>query len=149
MDKSKEISNVPEELIEKLPNLPKGTRKQVQTLIAESFSGPIPHPYIIEGYEKVLPGSADRILSMAETQAKHRQDLEILRMKSDIRNERIGMVLSFIMILTVLLVGTILLLNNKQVEGLATLLGGGGILVAINLWSRRRVASETKHPNQQ
>jgi len=35
-------------------------------------SGPLPHPEILSGYEKVLPGSADRILKMAEKQQDHR-----------------------------------------------------------------------------
>ena len=32
----------------------------------ESFSGPIPPPGMMRDYENVLPGSADRILTMAE-----------------------------------------------------------------------------------
>jgi len=32
----------------------------------EQYSGPVPHPSIVERYERTLPGSADRILSMAE-----------------------------------------------------------------------------------
>ena len=43
------------------------------------FSGPIPPPSIIEGYERVLPGSADRIISMAEKQSAKSQDSETTR----------------------------------------------------------------------
>lgn len=40
------------------------------------FSGPLPHPGILEGYEKILPGSADRILTMAEEEANHRRQID-------------------------------------------------------------------------
>jgi len=30
------------------------------------FSGPIPPPAVMDGYEKVLPGAAERILKMEE-----------------------------------------------------------------------------------
>lgn len=40
------------------------------------YSGPIPQAEELEHYENVLPGLADRIVSMAEKQAKHRRRLE-------------------------------------------------------------------------
>ena len=42
----------------------------------ELFSGPLPHPEHLREYENILPGSADRVIRMAEDQAKHRQSLE-------------------------------------------------------------------------
>lgn len=38
----------------------------------EAFSGPIPPPNLLERYEAITPGAADRILTMAENQSKHR-----------------------------------------------------------------------------
>ena len=52
-----------------------------------SFSGPIPPPNIIKGYEEILPGSADRIIAMAENQSKHRQKWKKL---SSVRNREMG-----------------------------------------------------------
>jgi len=37
-----------------------------------SFSGPIPPPDMLERYEKALPGSADRIVAIAENEQKIR-----------------------------------------------------------------------------
>ena len=58
----------------------KKEKEQVRQVVAEvirsEFSGPIPPPNIIKGYEEVLPGSADRILAMAEKQSNHRQEME-------------------------------------------------------------------------
>jgi len=41
-----------------------------------SFQGPIPPPGILAEYEKICPGLATRIVSMAEAQSAHRQELE-------------------------------------------------------------------------
>jgi len=42
----------------------------------EEFAGPIPPPSMMKQYEETLPGSADRILKMAENQSEHRQWME-------------------------------------------------------------------------
>lgn len=34
----------------------------------EYFEGPLPHPKMFKQYESILPGSADRIITMAEKQ---------------------------------------------------------------------------------
>src|SRR2546423_387229 len=52
------------------------TRLQIAEASQFSFSGPIPPPDLIAAYDKILPGSADRIFRMAEAQAQHRQTLE-------------------------------------------------------------------------
>ncbi len=41
-----------------------------------SFSGPIPPPEVLAQYESISPGFASRIISMAEIQSSHRQELE-------------------------------------------------------------------------
>ncbi|MDQ2694694.1 MAG: DUF2335 domain-containing protein [Pseudomonadota bacterium] len=39
-------------------------------------SGPLPSPEAVEGYERILPGAAERLFAMAEKQAEHRRALE-------------------------------------------------------------------------
>jgi len=41
-----------------------------------SYSGPLPPPGVLAEFEKVLPGSAERIFVMAEKQLEHRMSLE-------------------------------------------------------------------------
>lgn len=49
-----------------------------------SFTGPIPPPWTLREYEEILPGSADRILSMAEREAsaRHERNAERLRLSA-------------------------------------------------------------------
>lgn len=44
----------------------------VQMAMQKSFSGPLPPSDDFARYEQVTPGAGDRILKMAEDQAKHR-----------------------------------------------------------------------------
>jgi uncharacterized membrane protein len=56
--------------------LPLQYEERIETF--ERYSGPIPQAAEIRQYEEVLPGLADRIVSMAEKQAKHRRRLETI-----------------------------------------------------------------------
>lgn len=49
----------------------------------QSFQGPIPPPAVLEGYERVVPGAAERILRMAEQEALHRRALEVEAMRAN------------------------------------------------------------------
>lgn len=69
--------NVEKEKVSRLKELNINKEQQNGRMIAAQhtsiqYSGPIPHPSDFEKYEKVLKGSADRILAMAENQSIHR-----------------------------------------------------------------------------
>ena len=69
-----EQSDFPPEIREALEALPSKDRAKVLKAIQVSrFSGPLPPPQMLGEYEKVLPGSADRIIKLAEENAQHRQ----------------------------------------------------------------------------
>ncbi len=44
-----------------------------QVEVSEFTSGPLPHPELYGGYERVLPGSANRIMGMAEEEGRQRR----------------------------------------------------------------------------
>jgi len=46
--------------------------------------GPIPHPDVLAGYDRVIPGAAERILVMAETEALNRNRREDDALKANI-----------------------------------------------------------------
>ncbi len=76
---------------------PEQVKRAIAEVIQSEFSGPIPPPNIIAGYENVVPGAADRIISMAETQARHRQTLETLEVKTEARDSLLGILFAFIL----------------------------------------------------
>lgn len=71
--------------------------------LTETFSGPLPPPQILAGYESVIPGAADRILSMAEEQGRHRRKLEEklqdAEIKLESRNSLVGLILASLLVL--------------------------------------------------
>jgi len=113
-------TELPAELLELIPE---EKREKASLLIQASFShyfqGPIPPPEVIKGYEKVLPGSANRIIAMAEKEQDYRHQFSSIIVKSNVFTERLGLGAAFTLAL-VLSVGSIgLIYNDKNIEGLA------------------------------
>lgn len=67
------------------PEKPGPGSVMLTTVSTMAFAGPLPHPEILARYEEVLPGAADRIISMAEKQAAHRMHLEKIVVEGDSR----------------------------------------------------------------
>ena len=87
-----------------------------------SFSGPLPHPDIISGYERVLPGSAERIFSMAEKEQKFRHATQEGALTGAVKRDRRGQWMGFIITMCVLLIASIFAyLGNTLFAG--TLIG--------------------------
>jgi uncharacterized membrane protein len=47
-----------------------------QSFSVSSYSGPMPPPALLDEYERICPGAAQRILAIFEEQARHRMSLE-------------------------------------------------------------------------
>ena len=56
--------------------------------VKSSYSGPVPSAEMAEGYEKLLPGSADRFLTMAEKKQSLLHQQEMAFLKNDTRRIR-------------------------------------------------------------
>ena len=95
----------------------KSSPELVTTKVSTSFSGPLPPPHMLAEYERIQQGTADRIITMAEKQAAHRQMLENRVVKSNIRHEGIGMFFSFFLTLVLMFFGAYLISTGKEVGG--------------------------------
>ncbi|EDN70439.1 conserved hypothetical protein, membrane [Beggiatoa sp. PS] len=54
----------------------KQTRQSQITQITQQFLGPIPPPEILQRYDQIIQGAAERIFVMAEEDAKHQHEIE-------------------------------------------------------------------------
>ena len=86
----------------------------------ETFSGPIPNPALLKEYENILPGSAERIIRMAEQQAAHRQLLERTVIIGDSKRANRGLWVGGV-IAFAFLVGAVFLIYNGHDWAGATL----------------------------
>lgn len=92
-DKMDEITNDSEDEIKNISE--KTVERVVAKVIQSEFSGPIPPPNIIKGYEDILPGAAERIISMAERQSAHRQEMERVMVNAEARDSLLGVCFAF------------------------------------------------------
>ena len=93
------------------------------------FSGPLPHPSHFAEYEKILSGSADRILKMVEEQSAHRRKMEEQYLKDSVYTSRMGVTFAFLLGLSCIAGGVILGINHKGwLAGVISLTGLGSIV---------------------
>jgi uncharacterized membrane protein len=58
--------------------------------------GPLPHPAVLKQYDEIVPGAAERIITMAEQQARHRQELETRVIRTDNLKSLLGTIFAFV-----------------------------------------------------
>ncbi len=98
------------------------------TAIRTEWSGPLPPPQILQRYEEIVPGAADRILKMTEKQMNHRIDLEKTVIKGDSKRSYLGLIAGFIVAISAI-GGAIYLAANGH--GLAGGVIGGSATVGL------------------
>ncbi len=118
---------------------PSGTRASV-VMRSESYSGPVAHPSIAQGWEAIVPGAADRILGMAEQQATHRQRMEWWAVVSRSITMPLASVLGAGLGFAAIYAGYNLLMVDKPIEGFAVMVGTLGTLV----WAYAKETAEKK-----
>lgn len=91
----------------------------------QHFSGPLPPPEAFAKYEQTIKGAADRIITMAEKQQEHRQIIEKQIVKSDIINEKLGLVFGLIVALSAISGGIWCAVKGQTWAAVA--IGGGGV----------------------
>ncbi len=112
------------------PPLNMQTMLQIQ---ASSFSGPLPPPQILERYEEVLKGAADRIFVMAEAQSEHRQRLEAKVVDGNVEAQRRGPIIGGVLVLAALVVAIVAILNDYPFFGFAAFFTAFAAVLAVTL----------------
>lgn len=115
---NRDVENVGDELeqlLELVPNEKRDRANAIVAIVRESmFSGPIPPPEQFGQYETILPGSADRILKMAEKQQDHRMEIEKEAISKSLAHNRRGQTFGFIAMLLMLGLSVFFALNGME-----------------------------------
>lgn len=117
---------------------------KAQMVARASFSGPLPPPEILRGYESVLPGLADRVVKMAENQSVHRQRLESRVIWFDGVRSSLGLVFGLIIALAGIAAGTYLILSGNGTAGLVSLIIPLGVIVGAFVYQKREESKGEK-----
>ncbi len=115
---------------------------QLVTKVESFFSGPLPHPQLLSEYDRIVPGSAAKIIEMAVSQSEHRKSLETKVIESNISNSRLGLWFGLIIGVVGIIAGAFLALNDKQAAG--TIIGGTslGSLVGVFIYGSQQRQKE-------
>lgn len=122
--------------------------REVTREMLSIWSGPLPPPESFGRYEEILPGAADRILTMAEDQSRHRRQMETASLRGKQRLGLFGLMTSFYVFMGLLAIATIATVMGQPVYGLP--IGGIGLLAflapivtrAIGGWGQRNGQSD-------
>jgi uncharacterized membrane protein len=106
------------------------------------FSGPLPPPEELAKYEQILPGSANRIISMAEEQSSHRRDLEKTVIGANVRTQTWGLVSAFIIAMTAIGGGIWLSAKGMSGAGLTSIITALAALVGVFVFGKSQQNKE-------
>lgn len=115
-------------------DLPTVARKITAIAVSEQFSGPMPHPKHLREYDEILPGSAERILSMAEKNLDHNIAMNSMALGAEIDDAKRGMLLGAALF-AMLILGAFLSLfitDSEIIPGIflgAAVIGGVGAFI--------------------
>lgn len=124
-----------------LNGLPEDEAEEVRLALAQSvsFRGPLPPPALFEHYEQILPGSADRIMTMAEKEQAHRIAWEQAELRTAATQAVGGQIMGFIGLLA-LVGGAVFCASIGQTEVALAFLGTAvlGVIARFvtNRWSK-------------
>ncbi len=98
------------------------------------------------GFKAVQSDLPDRIVNQWERETQHRHDLERQIVRANVANRARGQLIGAYLATLVLVVGAVLIILDKQVAGLVTLLPGIGLLVGRFVVHEVKNRTKTKAP---
>jgi uncharacterized membrane protein len=88
-----------------------------QEIRAELHIGPLPHERTLEGYERIVPGSAEKIINAFVDQGEHRRRIESYAIKWDNIRSFAGLGAGFVISILVMILAYDLIRTGHGTEG--------------------------------
>ena len=110
--------------------------------ISVSYSGPLPPPNMLAGYEQTLEGSAERIVRQAEVASERRHRLEETLVNANVRLAARGQVFAFVIAMTGLVGGIVLAALGEPIPGAASAIIAVGVVAGMFVSTRRKDGRE-------
>lgn len=117
--------------------------KTLETTITQTIESPYPPSSELEGYERVLPGAAERIFALVEAESKHRRELEKTALERESRDSLIGLAAAFVVAMTATVGGGALVYFGYPVAGSIFGLSGVASIVGAFLKTPRKTQYQT------
>lgn len=122
-------------------------------VVAASFQGPLPPPEVMERYEQIVPGAGSRIINQFEQQGTHRREMESYALRESTSRAHWGLVAGFVVAMTTIIGGVVIIVTGHSAEGLAALVLGLVSLVGVFVYgrysqSRERIEKAKANPDR-
>lgn len=150
-----------EQIEEKDPDLLEGVsdkRSLISTIVSkvlpvkavafsqqETHEGPLPHPKILEEYDRIVSGGAERIFTVFENQSNHRLNFESNILESEKKLNNRGQNYAFILSLVFIAAGVFLVSTGHPTAGISVMtidIGGVAFVFISGRRKKRRGDSE-------
>lgn len=95
--------------------------------VVDHHSGPLPPPQVLLQYDQALPGLAERIVAMTESELRHSQNMQVTSLQADIAERRRGQITATAITITSLVISGLVMVSGYPLTG--GILGGGTILI--------------------
>lgn len=112
---------------------PRRLQAAVLRMERHEFTGPLPPPGVLARYNDALPDGAERIVALAEQQARHRRKMEAR-----------GQILLFVVVLVAVIGGIVLIALGQDAFGLVPIIGALGGLGSLFLYREYKTHRLTK-----
>lgn len=119
-------------------------QKSAVTIEEQQYSGPIPHPQLLNGFEQIVPGAAERILAMAEENGKHQREMEKKALDVTYRTILTGQIFGFL--IGILAFATCIVALYLGSENTAMTVGGITVTGLVTVFVTGRL-KKTKNSN--
>ena len=125
-----------------------------ERFVGQTFTGPLPHPSILVGYNNIQKGFADRIITLAEQEASHRHEMDkeflnasIQATKDEAIEARMGQIFGLIIGLTAIIAGSYTAIQGAPVTG--SLIGTSGVVGLVSAFILGRKKSDNNNDETQ
>lgn len=117
-NKGEEAQKLEETITDQINHLDMPDRSKRHIISAmQMYSGLIPHPKILEGYQKLYPKAGERIIENGIAESEQRRALEAKRQKRRGRMAWVSLVSLIIILAAVLLGSFFLIMNGHKIIG--------------------------------
>lgn len=110
------------------------------------YSGPVPHPSILKGFEEIVPGSAKQILDDAHGQTVHRQTMERNALRWEGCRSTGGLLAGASISVLGLLLAYFAIMAGHDVAGATIATVDWGAIVAVFVTGVRASKGRAEHP---
>lgn len=111
---SKERKEIKDQSEHSESDLLKTPGQHPKQIVQASYSGPLPTSSELENYERIVPGSAERIIRMAESYAEHQQSIENKIIDYTRAESSSGQIIAAVLVVVILSVCLIALLHGYE-----------------------------------